>query len=178
MSVCRVRLRVPARGGRTAHEPLAPPLAPCVAVCFEGAARQEPRKLRRSARRPSFSFTRQTFAQSRSRPGPEPGAGGTEAKGAPSLSLSCSQTGSGDKEPWALRQRLAQVDAWARRAEEGRGLGEGSGLASEGALNSREGEWKGGGELSRRGNGVSGYAAAWHVPRGPGCPVRPGHRKG
>lgn len=53
------------------------------------------------------------------------------------------------------------MDAWARRAEEGRWLGEGSGLASEGALNSREGEWKGAGELSRRGNGVSGYAAAW-----------------
>lgn len=53
------------------------------------------------------------------------------------------------------------------------GGGERAGFG-EGALNSREGEWKGAGELSRRGNGVSGYAAAWHVPRGPGCSVRPG----
>lgn len=52
------------------------------------------------------------------------------------------------------------MDLWACRAEEGWWLGVGSGLASIGALNGRESEWMGGGELSRHGNGVSGYTVA------------------
>ena len=82
-------------------------------------------------------------------PGAGPSAGGTEATGTPSLPLSCSQTGSGDLEPWIPWQGLVQAEPRACRAEEGvPGGGEQAGFRRG---IERQGERvEGGGELSRR----------------------------